>query len=409
MEAATSFFLTLVFTVSTIYRLQTVHLDPLQLVLVGTVLEATCFLFEVPTGVVADTFSRRLSIIIGTFLLGAGIGLEGYIPTFAVVLLGQVVSGIGYTFLSGATQAWIADEVGEEHLGPVFIRAGQLGQAGGILGLLASVAIGSVQIGLPIVLGSALTMALAILLVFIMPETGFKPTPREDRTTWQAMGHTFTQGVGAVRRQPRLATFLVIEAFFGLASEGWDRLAEAHLLLNFTFPQIGSLSFQPIVWLGAINLVGSLLAIGASEIARRRIKIARRDIMVKTITVLAALRIASTLLFALAGSFAWALVGRWSRSMFGSVEQPLYGAWVTQSIDSQVRATVLSMTSQINAVGQIAGGPIMGGIAKLVSVPAAIAVSGLVLAPVLPLYGRAHRQGEDHDAGLAEAAVAVEV
>src|SRR5438874_6941692 len=114
MEGASAFFLSLSWTVTSIYRLQTVHLDPLQLVLVGTMLEATCFLFEVPTGVVADTFSRRLSVIIGFFILGIGTGLEGMFPLFAVVLLSQVVAGIGYTFLSGATEAWIADEIGEE-------------------------------------------------------------------------------------------------------------------------------------------------------------------------------------------------------------------------------------------------------------------------------------------------------
>src|SRR5438105_8153724 len=130
MEGASSFFMAMVFTVTAIYRLQTVHLNPFELVLVGTVLEVSAFLFEVPTGVVADTFSRRLSIIIGFILLGAGIGLEGVFPLFAAVLLGQVISGLGYTFLSGAQQAWIADEVGEEHLTHVFMRSSQGGQAG---------------------------------------------------------------------------------------------------------------------------------------------------------------------------------------------------------------------------------------------------------------------------------------
>src|SRR5262245_52818194 len=116
----------LTFTVTAIYRLQVVHLDPFLLVLVGTVLGATCFLFEVPTGVVADTFSRRLSVILGTFFLGIGMAMEGVFPLFAAVLLGQVVAGIGYTFLSGAFEAWIADEVGEEHLGRVFTRNQQV-------------------------------------------------------------------------------------------------------------------------------------------------------------------------------------------------------------------------------------------------------------------------------------------
>src|SRR6476469_9881087 len=101
-----AFCLSTIFTLAAVYRLQTVGLDPLQLVLVGTVLEASCFVFEIPTGVVADTFSRRLSVIIGVVLLGGGELIEGAIPAFAAVLLAQVVAGLGYTFLSGATEAW---------------------------------------------------------------------------------------------------------------------------------------------------------------------------------------------------------------------------------------------------------------------------------------------------------------
>ena len=53
------------FTVSAVYFVQEVGLNPLELVLLGTVMEATIFLFEIPTGVIADTYSRRLSLIIG--------------------------------------------------------------------------------------------------------------------------------------------------------------------------------------------------------------------------------------------------------------------------------------------------------------------------------------------------------
>ena len=62
---AGALFSTMVFTVSGIYAVQEVGLNPLQLVLVGTALEASAFLFEVPTGVVADVYSRRLSVMSG--------------------------------------------------------------------------------------------------------------------------------------------------------------------------------------------------------------------------------------------------------------------------------------------------------------------------------------------------------
>ena len=68
----------IIFTVNMIYQVTVVGLNPLQLVLVGTTLEATAFLFEIPTGVVADVYSRRLSVIIGYVLIGIGFLVEGY-------------------------------------------------------------------------------------------------------------------------------------------------------------------------------------------------------------------------------------------------------------------------------------------------------------------------------------------
>ncbi len=110
----------LVFTINLIYQVQTVGLNPLQLVLVGTVLEVTVVLFEVPTGVVADVYSRRLSVIVGLALVGGGFLLEGSIAMFWAVLGAQVLWGIGYTFVSGALQAWLADEIGVDDAGKWF-------------------------------------------------------------------------------------------------------------------------------------------------------------------------------------------------------------------------------------------------------------------------------------------------
>jgi DHA3 family tetracycline resistance protein-like MFS transporter len=62
--------LTMSFTVFSVYLVLVMGLDPLQLVLVGTALELSAFLTEVPTGVVADLYSRRLSVIIGLFIKG---------------------------------------------------------------------------------------------------------------------------------------------------------------------------------------------------------------------------------------------------------------------------------------------------------------------------------------------------
>src|SRR5512137_1974460 len=105
METASSLFYFLAFTAMSLYEIRVAGLSPLQLVLVGTTLELSVLLCEVPTGVVADVYSRRLSIVIGFFLVGLGFLLEGLVPLFVPILLAQVLWGLGYTFTSGATQA----------------------------------------------------------------------------------------------------------------------------------------------------------------------------------------------------------------------------------------------------------------------------------------------------------------
>ena len=165
----------LFFTVQLIYQVTVVGLDPLQMVLVGTVLEVTCFLFEVPTGVVADVYSRRLSIIVGIALIGCAYALEGAIPLFWAALGGQVFWGVGYTFTSGATQAWITDEIGEEAAGPVFLRGAQMGLVGGLIGTVLSASLGIIQVQIPMVLAGVGMLALAGALVLVMPERQMRP------------------------------------------------------------------------------------------------------------------------------------------------------------------------------------------------------------------------------------------
>ena len=71
---------------------------------------------------------------------------------------------------------------------------------------------------------------------------------------------------------------------------------------------------------------------------------------------------------------------------------PLMDTWMNQHIDSDVRATVLSMTGQVDAVGQIAGGPIIGVLANSISVSLAMSISGGLLTPALGFIMRANRR-----------------
>ena len=400
IEAVSALLFSMIFTASAIYQVTTAKLTPLQLVLVGTLLEGSIFIFEVPTGVVADAYSRRLSILIGWFLIGVGFIIEGSFPIFWLIMLAQVFWGVGYTFTSGATQAWITDEIGEAAAGKAFLRANQVGNLAALPGIGLGMALGSLNIALPIQLGGVCLILLDVFLLLSMPETGFKPTPREQRNSWYAsarieashMGMIFRQGLDTVRGRPALLRILSIGLIYGLYSEGFDRLWTKHLLDNFTLPL--ATVIQPVVWMGVIRVVGLLLSLGATEIFRRRLQTDHYQAVARALFGITILLVAGLFTFALSPSLGLVLLAYWLVYVTRNVIGPLYTAWANQRLDSTVRATVLSMSSQVDAIGQIAGGPVVGLIGSQISTRAALLTSSIILTPVLALYAQTTRRAE---------------
>lgn len=370
------------------------ELTPLQLVLVGTTLEAAVFIFEIPTGVVADVFSRRMSIVIGWLLIGLGFIVEGSFPFFAPILLAQVLWGLGYTFTSGATEAWITDEIGEDQAGKAFLRANQLGLLTALLGIFAGMGLGSVQVNLPVQLGGMGLLLVGVVLIVIMPETRFSPVDAQARGTWKHMVGTFLQGLSLIRNRPQFRHILGIGFIYGLYSEGFDRLWTKHILENFEMPDF--VDFQPIVWIGMINGVGMLLAASLTEIARRKIITDQFSSVAKALFFLSLILSISLFGFALGQSFWLVMIMVWLINIAREIIGPVYTAWVNQRLDSSVRATVLSMSGQVDAVGQILGGPGVGIIGNVVSVRVALLVSGIILTPALPLYQRVMKRFSTH-------------
>jgi len=323
------------------------------------------------------------------FVLGLGFVIEGSFPLFVPILLAQVICGLGYTFTSGATEAWIADEVGEERAGKAFLRASQIGTIGSLIGIGVGTLIGTLGVQIPIVLGGALLVGVGLVLIVIMPETGFKPAPRENRNTFQSMAYTFKGGLRLVRGKPALINILTIGLIIGLYSEGFDRLWTPHLLNDIALPAIGNL--QPVVWFGLIRVVSEVLGIGVTEIARQRIDTNKHGPVARGMLILLAGMVAGLLTFALTGNFVIALIAFWGFSSMRQTVGPLYTAWVNQHTESSVRATVISMSSQVDALGQILGGPIVGVIGLALGIPVALTICAVILAAALPLLIRTIR------------------
>ncbi len=382
--AVQAFALTTVFTINLVYQVKQVGLNPLQLVLVGTTLELTAFLMEIPTGAVADVYSRRLSVILGFFLLGCGFIVEGSLPFFEALLLSQVIMGAGYTFLSGATSAWIVDEIGQAQAGAAFLRATQVAQVASFSAIFVSVALASVSLQLTIVVGGLLLLLLSAVLIVVMPEAGFRGRPAAERESWKSLFVTFQAGASLIRRRQILLLIMLATLIHGAFSEGFDRLWTAHLLGNFSLPQLGQM--DEIVWFGIISAVSMPLTLAATEVLRRRLDMTDgRRVAVTLIGVYAAL-IFSVLLFILAERFALVLLGLWLTQAARAIRNPLMEAWINQHTESDVRATVLSIQGQADALGQIAGGPVVGTIGLLSSVRVAISLSALLLLPIIPVF-----------------------
>lgn len=377
-------------TVNLLYQLEVAKLNPLQLVLVGTVLETSTLLCQVPTGVLADLRSRRLSVIVGIVLTGMGFLVEGALPNFWAIAGGMIFYGVGATFVSGAEEAWLADELGEERTSQAFLRGSQVGQLGSILGAFISVVLASVQLRLPVLVGGGLIVLLGLFLCFVMPEHSFIPTPRAERQSWQGFAETFRQGFRVARTSPMLLLILGIGLFYGLASEGFDRLGLPHFQQDFAIPPLGP--FAAVTWFGFIAVLGNVLGIGVTELVRRRNSLEGQRTNIRVLIALTLFGILGLLVFSFSGNFFLAILAFWCVGIFRSVKNPVFNAWLVRNSQAQVRATLISLAAQMDALGQIVGGPPIGYLGTVFSLRIALAAVSVVLAPVLFLYTAALRQ-----------------
>jgi DHA3 family tetracycline resistance protein-like MFS transporter len=382
----TTTFMTMVFTVNLIYFVTVLELDPLQMVLVGTTLELSIFLFEIPTGVVADTISRRTSIIIGVFLIGIGFVVQATFQSFVFILIAQVIWGLGYTFTSGATQAWITDEIGEDQAGSAFLHAAQLEQVGALIAIGLSVLFSSIWgMRIPMLLGGLFFWMLGFYLLIWMPENGFTGKSTSVKTSLEGFIQTIKAGWKTVKIHPVLWRILLIGFFFGFYSEGLDRLSVPHLIEKFNLPDLGEGTM--VGWFGGLSAIGMVLTFFSAGLLRKYLG---KQIPVIQLTRFLALfsagLVISLVVFPIANQMLFSFSVLLLIGVFRSLIYPLYNAWINQNIPSETRATIVSLSSLVDATGQIGGGPLVGVIARQYSIQAGLLTSAFLLSPVLILF-----------------------
>jgi MFS family permease len=176
------------------------------------------------------------------------------------------------------------------------------------------------------------------------------------------------------------------EFFWGAASEGWDRLSDAHLLLDLGFPPFG---LAPVVGFGVLSLVATVLIIVTAQAVRRFVRRVDERVVSRGLVALQLVRVACQTVFVLAPWSALALAAGLINAMLRASFYPLFNAWLIRRTDEGVRATVLSTTSVASSIGQVGGGPISGAIGNHYGIPLGLLSSVLMLLPGTLIFARA--------------------
>jgi len=377
------FFFNVVFAINGVNFVQKVGLNSLQLVLVGTVVETSALIFEIPTGIFADSVGRKKSILAGLSIVGLSFIIEGATPVFWLIVLAQIIAGAGYTFLSGADVAWVADESESASLNSILIKGTQFEQLGSLIGIWVGVLLAMIALNLPIVLSGIPLILFAMILGLVMEERNFKPSTG-DKSSAVFFG-TFRDGVKQFRRFRTLMIFLAISFMIGLCSEGFDRLWTFKFLEDLQIPQ--SLGSKYLLLFGVISSGAMTLSMITLALSKKVTANASSKVLIRYLIGINLILGFAFIGFSISGNLEIALAFYWVGFAARRNDYPLYAALLNRQINvARVRATVISVAWQFDSFGQIAGGPSIGLVALKLSSSVALGIAGLLVFPIVVLY-----------------------
>jgi MFS family permease len=375
--------------VTSLYLVVVADLSAFELVFLGTAMELTVLVSEVPTGVMADTISRKWSIVISHVLMGAGMLITGLVTAFPALVLAQMLWGFGWTFSSGADVAWVTDELDEPlRIGRVLTaraRWQQFGAAGGMVGFGALA--WATTLGTAIVIAGAAMIALGSYVVVRFHEHAFTPT-REHR--WRESVSIFRRGVALARRDHEILLVFAATILVNSGAEAFDRLYPKRLI-DLGFPE----EPDPILWFTALGIVTLAVGAIALRIVEARIDgagVARRVYAASCFFGALGLIMLAHAPDDVSGMAGVLLVGGIAWTVIRSVSV----IWVNRRATSDVRATVQSFLGQAESSGEIIGGLALGVLAQASSITVALTCSSALLtcAGILVVRSRAGRAPE---------------
>ena len=378
----------LIWGINTIFLLDA-GLSNLEAFTANAFFTAGMVLFEVPTGVVADMWGRRASFLLGTVTLA--------VTTALYVLLWQIEApfwewalvslllGLGFTFFSGATEAWLVDALRatgfDGPLEPVFARGQVLTGVGMLTGSVAGGYIAqATNLGVPFVLRAVVLGAMFVAALVLMHDVGF--TPRRDGRPLAEIREIATASIDYGWRVPSVRYLMLAAPFTGGVGIYVFYALQPYLLDLYGDPEAYGIAGLVAAIVAGAQIVGGLVAPAVRRLFRRR-----------TSALLAAdaLGVLTLVLIGLIESFAAvvALIVVWGLLFAASV--PIRQAYLNDRIPSQQRATILSFDSLMSSSGGVVAQPVLGRAADVWGYPASYLLSGAISAIALPFIARARR------------------
>jgi len=402
----------LIWGVNTLFLLNA-GLDIFQVMLVNAAFSAGQVLFEVPTGVVADTIGRKASYLlgIGTLLIATllyvasaeyGWGIWAFVGA-------SVLLGFGFTCQTGAVDAWLVDALNylkyEGLHEQVFARAGMVSGAAMLIGTLAGGFLGQVNLSVPYLVRSGI-LALAFVFVAVgMHEVGFRPRPLR----WDNFGSEtrtiFNAGIQYGWRHRVVRPLLFVSVV-----QGVFMLYFFYSMAPFALDLLGR---PDLVWVaGVLAALFGLAGIIGNTLVGPIMR--SRDGRRSAPNVLAAMAAVSAVAAALVGiigllapeggslvsfTLVVGLAGLFGGAVFG-VAGPIAQAYLNEHIPSEQRATVLSVASFFSEAGGMAGQPALGWLARATSIPVGYLVGAVFMGISAPLYRMSGWAAADQTASL---------
>jgi MFS family permease len=347
-------------------------------------------LFEVPTGVVADTRGRRFSFLLGAATLLLSTLLYLVMWQVHAPLLGWAVAsillGLGFTFFSGATEAWLVDALAftgfTGNLETVFGRAQTVG---GIAMLVGSVAGGFIaqatDLGVPYLVRAAMLGVTLVIAWWFMHDLGF--TPAREASPVAAVRTVVRGAVNGGFRNPPVR-WLMLASPFTVGVGFYAFYATQPYLLQL----YGDETAYGIAGLAAA-LIACAQIVGGLLVSRVRRLFSRRT---HALILGGFLNVALLVAIGLVDSFVVALVLLALWALIFAFEAPIRQAFMNGLIPSEQRATVLSFDALLGSAGGVVAQPALGRTADLYGYPASYVVSGALQALAIPFVFLARRE-----------------